>query len=443
MENFIAHPHHHNLRVPRESGLTEPPATGPGLPARHDIPAEYRPGVPAVVLACRSTPHADVNLVRSLGAHQVPVIVISDSLDAPAAASRHCREHLVALDFTRHPAGLRDALLSVRNRHGMAPVVFPACEAGAQALLGIEAELGERVISTLPDPVLARTLIDKERLHWLAEEVYLPTPRTGRVRQAADVEAFCAAGQFPLLIRPSHPGAWNLPGMPAELAQARALRAEDATALRARCAELMCWTLDFLIQADVPGDDDEHYGFHACIDRQGQVRGLFATHSLRLHPTRSGQGCCIESADLPALEFRALSILRRIGHTGLASLSFKRHAGTGEFQLLDISPCLDRSQWLSTHCGVNLPWHAYRDACGWPATPVATRRQHGRHVVESEDLTAFRHYRRTGHWLWSDYLSSVLRPDVIAQHLHWRDPGPLWQALLRRWRPAAQLRPAG
>ena len=51
---------------------------------------------PAVVLASLGAPGADLNLVRSLGAEGVPVIVIGEYEFPPSGYSRYCIEFICA-----------------------------------------------------------------------------------------------------------------------------------------------------------------------------------------------------------------------------------------------------------------------------------------------------------------------------------------------------------
>ena len=114
-------------------------------------------------------------------------------------------------------------------------------------------------------------------------------------------------------------------------------------------------------------------------------------------------------------------------------MNFKRDCRTGEFLLLEINPRV--SQWgiLTTRCGVNLPWLAWRDAQGLPAPDPAPPVRAGRWYVNGlKDLRAVRQYRAEGLTRWSDYLRSLLRWPLVCQTLSLDDPRPAL-VLTSRW----------
>jgi predicted ATP-grasp superfamily ATP-dependent carboligase len=139
---------------------------------------------------------------------------------------------------------------------------------------------------------------------------------------------------------------------------------------------------------------------------------------------------------VPELETLALDILARVGYRGIANINFKRHAVTGEYKLLEINPRVSQWSILSTRSGVNLPWIAFRDACGLAPAALPTRQVGVFYLNARTDLRALRIYRREGLWPLKQWLASVLRPGVVHQLAQWRDPGPglhvLTRALLRR-----------
>lgn len=389
--------------------------------------------VPAVVTSCLGAPYGDVNLVRSLGEQGVKSIVISEYPDPPASRSRHCTELIVVPDFSARPDGLRDTLLGLARRLGQPPVVFTSADPDTAAFLQIAPELGPHFPSIFPDRSLAGALLDKDAFQRLAEEHHLPVPRTFQVRHVAELHPVMAGLEGQVIVKPSHPSAWNSPALPRHISSSKALLVDAGPALQALCTTLLTHDSEFLIQEYIPGMDDAHHGFHAHIDRNGGVRAVFTSHNVRVYPPHAGGGCCMESSDNPALEALGLDILKRIGFRGLANMDFKRHAVTGEYKLLEINPRLSQAHLLSTRCGVNMPWQAYLDACGRPATGVVRTARHRRHVIETSDLRAFREYRRLGEWTWAGYLGSVLRPGMVFQNLQWRDPGPAWQMLRQFW----------
>jgi predicted ATP-grasp superfamily ATP-dependent carboligase len=384
------------------------------------------------VLSCLGAPEGDLSLVRSLGERGVPVIVLGEYARPPSARSRHCRAFLHVPAFTREPAQLLQVLQAVRERLGVAPVVFASADPDMAALLAIDEQLGGLVRSTLPPAALTGRLTDKSSFGALARQAGLPVPRSmtvqelGHDRPAADWAGRAARLTFPLIAKPTRPLAWQADGVPEALRHAKALRLDDLAQLNQLAARLAppVWA-QTLLQEYVPGGDEQHYGVHAVVDRQGRVLATSVTRNWRVFPPYAGGGCCMESVDEPALEALGLDALQRIGFCGgIANMDFKRHALTGEFKLLEINPRISQAHILSTRAGVNLPWIAWRDACGLPPLPPSARRIGLRYVNEIDDLLAARIYRRDGLWPWPRYLRHVLGPNVVYQLLQGDDLRP-------------------
>lgn len=381
-------------------------------------------GIPAVVLSCLGAPEGDLNVVRSLGEHGVPVTVISEYADPPSAASRHCREFVHLPGYTQAPERLFEVLQRMRERQGTAPVVFPSADPDLTALNQLQQRLRDVVRSTLAPAELVSVLSDKRLFNDLALRVRLPVPRTYTPATMDDVAEVARAAEYPLIVKPSHPVAWKHPDIPRDIARAKAILIEESDELLRICNIVAPHGLELLIQEYIPGGDEEHYDVHAYIDRTGRPQATYAGRKWRIYPPHAGSGCFVESMHIPELEDLALDILRKVDYRGIANINFKRHNRTGAYKLLEINPRVSQWNILAARSGVNLPWIAYRDACGLPPEPLPRRRTGVFYVNGKNDLRAFRQYRRMGEWSLGRYIGSLLRPGIVCQAWSLSDPGP-------------------
>jgi D-aspartate ligase len=396
----------------------------------HLSPAGGR--LPAVVLACAGAPEGDLNLVRSLGEQGVPVIVIGEYAEPLSRYSRYCIEFVQVPHFGGHPQALLAALADLSQRHGGPLPVFPSADPDLEALSQLGAAAGPYMRSTMADPALVQTLMDKGAFNALALRAGLPVPRTFTPHTLEAVEQAAGVLVYPAIIKPSLPTAWRHPQLPHEIRQAKAIVVASREELLAVCRTLAPCGLALILQEYVPGDDAEHYDVHAFVDRQGAVRATFCGRKWRIQPPHVGSGCYVESLHEPALEALVADLLQRIGYRGIANLNFKRHSRTGEFKLLEINARV--SQWgiLTTRSGVNLPWLAYRDVCGLAQQAPPPRRSGVWYVSGQSDFRAVRGYVREGLWTWGGYVRSLLKRPLVCQVLSLRDSGPARQ-LTRHW----------
>ncbi len=380
--------------------------------------------VPAVVLSCDGAPEGDLNVVRSLGDQGVPVIVMSDYSDPPSRVSRYCREFIRLPPFAAESEPLFEALRGIRMRYGTPPVVFPSADPDLCALNRLAARLQTVARSTLAPAALVDELMDKCRFSLLATKLDLPVPRTYTPSTLAEVDGVADHTEYPLIVKPSHAVAWKHDGIPPDIACAKALLIEDKAGLLRVARAVAPHGLQLLIQEYVPGGDEEHYDVHAYIDRDGQPRATYCGRKWRIFPPHAGSGCYVESLNVPELEQLALGILRKLDYRGIANINFKRSSRTGAYKLLEINPRVSQWNILAARSGVNLPWIAYRDACGLPPAVPPARRTGVFYVNGVKDFLAFVQYRRLGEWSTVAYLRSLLRPGIVCQNLSLTDPRP-------------------
>jgi predicted ATP-grasp superfamily ATP-dependent carboligase len=388
--------------------------------------------IPAIVLSCQGAPEGDLNVVRSLGECGVPVIVVSEYADPPAAASRYCSNFVYVPHYSETPEDLFETLKHLSHQHGTAPVIFPSADPDMAALNQMQDRLKELVRCTLAPSSLISELTDKRLFDALAQRLQLPVPITYTPSTLAEVDIVAQTAIFPLIIKPSHSVAWKHTEIPIDISRAKAILIQTPEELINVCRILEPYGLAVLIQEYVPGGDEEHYDVHAYINRKGQVQAIYSGRKWRIYPPHAGSGCFVESVKIPELEDLAINILQKVGYQGIANINFKRHNITGEFKLLEINPRVSQWNILATRSGVNLPWIAYRDACGLPPEPLPVRRTGVFYLNGKNDFRAFQQYHRMGELTIASYLGSLIKMGVVYQALSLSDPGPSFH-LSRRW----------
>ncbi|MFM2346229.1 MAG: hypothetical protein RL654_982 [Pseudomonadota bacterium] len=399
------------------------------------VPASTDGLRPCVVLSCLGASEGDMNLVRSLGMAGVPVILVSEYADPPARLSRHCTEFVQVPMFSERPEALLQALRDLAAHHGGPLPVLPSADPDLEVLAGLlSQDTRDCIASTMPDPALVRQLMDKTTFDRLAATHRLPVPRSVAPTTLAEVGAAAEQLRFPAIVKPATPVSWcHQSVLPEAVRRAKALRVDTAAELMTLCAQLLPAGAASLVQEFIEGPDEEHFDVHAFIGRDGRAQAVFSGRKWRIWPPHAGSGCFVESLDAPGLEALALDILARIGYRGIANMNFKRDRRTGEFLLLEINPRV--SQWgiLTTRCGVNLPWLAWRDAQGLPPLPPLPPARAGRWYVNGlTDLRAARQYRAEGLASWGAHLRSLLRWPLVCQTLSLEDPRPAL-VLTSRW----------
>lgn len=397
-----------------------------------------------VVLTSGEAPQVDLCLVRSLGAAGLSVIVIGEQRHPLVRVSRHCSEFLHVPRYTRDPAMLRVVLTQLRARHREPLPVLPSSTADLWALMRLEDDLGRVARCPLPGFEAARRLLDRRRFAHDAAGLGFPVPRTHLPATLAEVAELCHTIDFPVVVRPAWPRAWQRPGLEAPIAQARALPIDDPAELMRVCCQLAPGGLDLVIQEHVPGPADAHASVQMVIGPDGRVLAKAAVR--RWAGVRGvGVGRHLETVHLPVLEEAAATMARRLGLTGLATFHFKRHAHTGRTLLLGITPCLGHAAPVLARGGLNLAWLAWQGGLGGAMEPAPARvPREGLRLIDPSDEAAGRPglpgwrvlLAMLRGWLAGDFVS-VSDPDDprpgrqwLAERIRGRWPGT---SLLLTW----------
>jgi len=363
--------------------------------------------------------------VRSLGRRELTVAVVETHPEAPAFASRWCREGFVfpAQEGTDAYAALLEQCL---ERTG-ARVLIAANDATIALLRRHRARLEQRIRLTLaPEPALA-TAISKERTLEAARRLGVPVPRQIIVRDGGDVGVALKEIGLPMVIKPSESWLWN----GREGARLGAYLAVTAAEAREVVEAVTRFGEGALIQQLLTGRREAVSFLYA----DGEVYARFAQWAKRSSPPLGGNSVLRQSIAIPSDIGRyAESLVRSINLEGYCEVEFRRDAA-GLPYLMEINPRLSASVEIAVRAGVDFPYLLYQWASGGPIDRVAGHRTGGwmRHLGGdiTTTLAALRQRGRPGittpgRTLW-DFGLSFLKP-MAYDYVQWTDPLPAVRA---------------
>lgn len=414
------------------------PSHSPG-----NVPAARAPD--AVVLSCLGGSQGDLGVVRTLGRRGVRVVLVSEGDGGASALSRYVREHHRIASFSDGPAVMK-VLESIANgsEGPDRPVLFPTADPDLDFITRHHDALSRHFALVNPPPSIVEPCLDKSRFLSFATTHGFPIPETWCPDSADEVRQIGRLARFPLILKPSFPPSWGREPLASQLQHKKALTLHTPDELEHWYRRIGAVDPNLVIQDYVPGRDDRLYSLHVYMDRSSQPLAWFTGRKLRTYPTYAGIGCFVESVVVPEIIETGLSMLRRVGYTGLALLQFKRDDRDGSFKLLEINPRSSSWNLLAAACGVNLPYVAYTDAIGRPAAAAPSQREGVKYIFLENDFLAFLDYRRHGDistWQW---VTSLLGPKVY-QLFATDDMRPLLHNLAakagRVWHKAGRVLP--
>lgn len=396
-------------------------------------PRPARDTAPAAVLC------GDLNMLRCFAGSDVRAVVVSPNPTEPAFFSRHCGERRMMADPRRDPAGAVRDLLAIGRLHDEPPALFCGDDATLLAVSRGRAELGACFRFLLPDAELVEALLDKTRFAELARRLDLPVPRTRAGIFAESADDVAREVPPPCIVKPHTRVGWTGSAAVAGLGEPpKALRANSPAELARALDRVARFSPSFVVQAYIPGGEDEVYSFHAYLDAERRPLGTYVGRKIRTYPRSAGASTFLELVDEPELARIGLDVVERLGLVGPAKLDFKRDPRTGRFYLLEVNPRFSLWNHLGAASGVNLPMLAYRDLAGLAPEPAAALRPGIRWLALGDDARAFlRDYRPAGELSWAGWLRS-LRGPMVHDVFAWDDASPLVVSLVNALRGRAQ-----
>jgi len=378
-----------------------------------------------------------INLVRALGMAGIPVIVASAESFTPGMASRYCIGRCAL-----PPVAQREAVLERLLRAGeiltgalctRVPLIF-----GDDDQLGLVQEYREALAPyysfVLNDPAIARALHSKSLFQALAESRDLPVPRRLEWDQLAEFDT-------PVLVKPRSKTGWDNSAVYAQLFHG-AGKARVFSDGRALLKDPVAQSLreQLTLQEYIPGGDSALWSFHGFADERGKLLASFIGRKIRTYPPLTGDSSYLELALSPALASLGRNLVSRIGLKGVFKMDFKRHAGTGEFFLLEVNARFNLWHYLGAQAGVNLAQVAYDHVTrGVRSAPIQMRTRF-RWLSPRLDYLAYRALARRGELTAGQWLASLVSSRKVYDLFAWSDPLPALAVLWDELRHFSRLR---
>jgi predicted ATP-grasp superfamily ATP-dependent carboligase len=293
-----------------------------------------------------------LGIVRSLGAVNIPLVVLDTDPKSPAMRSRYGRKLLcAALDGEALVAGL----LALSRQYGGPLMLFVTEEKTVVEVSAARARLAPHFHLRLPQHERLMALMHKQGFQQLAEAVGAPVPRTVRIESQADlphIERLC----FPCVFKPARKDY----GYGERFKKAyKVMSPAEVADLYQQIHPVLA---DMVVQEWIEGADNEVYFCLQYVGKDGEVVSSFTGRKIRAWPPRIGGTASCTAAWEVADELSAMTarFFAQVGFTGMGSMEYKRDARDGRFYMVE--PTVARTDFqeeVASLNGVNIPQAAY------------------------------------------------------------------------------------
>ena len=236
-----------------------------------------------------------LGIVRSLGRHGIPVVVVDDE-PSIAKYSRYTTRALRVSQLRDGPTIVR-TMLDVGRRLGLHGwVIYPTRDEIVGAFSRQREELEEVFRVPTPSWPTVHVAWDKRLTYELADRLGIPAPRTWYAKDASELRTLGIG--FPVVLKPAIKEQFIY------VAQVKALRADTPAELEAifRQACTVIPADEVMLQELIPGGGESQFSYCAFF-KEGEAVVKMVVRRARQRPVDFARSStCVETIDMPELE---------------------------------------------------------------------------------------------------------------------------------------------
>lgn len=377
----------------------------------------------AVVLSCKGGDQGDLGMVRSLGREGVRTVFVTENHAAHALYSKYVDQSILVDSFSLKPQEILNELVEYAKKQAFRPVLFPTADPDLEFISNHREILEKHYYLTIPSKEVVDTFLDKSRFFEFGRRHSFPIAATYTPDANLGIREVANKVDFPVIIKPLHPEAWNMPVVKKMVQSKKAMVIETPEELVRLFESIAVYDNRMIVQEYIPGRDDQLISVHVHMGRDGEALGYFVGRKIRTYPAYAGIGCFVISDFNQELVNISVDILRKSGYFGLALLQFKQDPESKKYILLEINARTSSWNQLPLVCGVNLPYICYLDVLGEALPEKPVQRNNIKYSYFKPDAVALSEYRRTGDWSLAGWIKSYFGR-VTFQLYCFDDPYP-------------------
>ncbi len=351
--------------------------------------------------------HANgLGVLRALAARGIQIASISTRSFDVAQHSRWVSERHDLFELHERHESLVE-LLERNAKRWSGWAVFPTNDDALTALAQHHERLSRSYRLPLQPWEIVSHIVDKDRMHVLAERAGLDLPicygaATAETAASADL-------RYPVLVKPvQHDRLISSLGV-------KLFVARDAEELRASIARLHEAGLPGLVFELIPGPDSNIYVYCVYVDARGEPSPGVTVRKLRQNPPLIGGARVAEIVpEMPALREATVELLRRAGFRGMAFAEFKRDPRTGRFPFIEVNGRAVLFNSLLPPTGIDLVAMSWSDfVLGEPLRSRPTG-WNGTWIHLQADILCSVFYRRVERLSVAELIAPYRRPKTFA-----------------------------
>jgi len=345
--------------------------------------------------------HGALGVVRTLGRLGVPVYGVQEDRWAPVARSRYLREKLPWMHAGAGKENL-SRLLRLGRALGGRAILIPTDDVGSIFVAEHAQSLRECYRFPCQDPLLVRSLCNKQQLYHLCRELDVPAPQTWFPTTRDEMLDLLGEAVFPVVLKAIDP--WLL-RRGTQLASVTI--ANDANELLRSYDRLEDPRHpNLMLQEYIPGGPESIWMYNGYFNAYSESLVHFTGRKLRQHPPYTGMTTLGVCASNEVVEATTKRFMKAIGYRGIVDMGYRYDARDGQYKLLDVNPRIGATfrLFVGTN-GIDVARALYLDMTD-QRVEMAGAREGRKWLVESYDTISSVRYLRDGRLTPTNWLRS-------------------------------------
>ncbi len=299
----------------------------------------------------------NLGVVRSLGRHGIPTILLSSNHQDIARYSRFTNQRLKFPDPKDSEDEFIEFLLDLGRTMEREAVIIPTNDAAVFALSRHKYKLEKYFLLPVPDFKIVEKLVNKRYFYQFLTQLSLPYPRTYFPADLNELKNIGEEIEYPYIIKPEYMHLFKA------VFGAKLFLVDSPEKLSYVIEKLEQTNLDVFIQDIIPGND--HYSLLTYLNRESKPCAVCGWDKIRQDPPFFGNSsvlCKTEWREEPIS--LALQTLQTLRYYGIAEPEFKKDPRDNEYKFLEINARSSIPNALAAKCGADIIYTAYLDTIG-------------------------------------------------------------------------------
>lgn len=367
-----------------------------------------------------------LGVLRSLAKKNIPLFVL-DPMSKPISSFSKYYKGTLCPHPKHDEKKYIEFLLEFGEKLNTKAVIIPVGDIEVSVILRNKSKLEKYYKFYSSDFDIVEKFLNKRLFYKTIEKHGISHPKTYILNNESDAEETSKKIDYPCILKPVYSDYFRSDF------RTKLFKVDSKEELIKKYKTAAERNHEVVTQEIIPGGVRYHYGCDVYYDKNQQPNGVFMYRRIREWPHSFGNGCFIESVQVPELEEITTELVKKVGYHGIVDAEFKKDPRDNKFKIIEINPRYWMQNSFPIRCGINFPYMAYMDAIGRDFEKQVFNGKHVKWLYMFEDLSSSLKSIRKKEISLNDWINSYKGEREYAI-FSWDDPLPSFAMIMNLYR---------